>query len=53
MCALSGLAKVGVIAVEGTKLQANAWRNENLDYEQLARAISFTVVGRCLRDDDR
>src|SRR6187549_2474914 len=39
LCARSGLAKVGVIAVDGTKLQANASRNENLDYEQLAREI--------------
>jgi transposase len=38
-CARSGLAKVGVIAVDGTKVQANASRNENLDYEQLAREI--------------
>src|SRR5919202_5677911 len=34
-----GLRQVGVIAVDGTKLQANASRNENLDYEQLAREI--------------
>ena len=39
LCARSGLAKVGVIAVDGTKMQANASRNENLDYEQLAREI--------------
>ncbi len=39
LCARSGLAKVGVIAVDGTKLQANASRNENLDHEQLAREI--------------
>src|SRR3954471_13612218 len=39
LCARSGLATVGVIAVDGTKLQANASRNENLDYEQLAREI--------------
>jgi transposase len=39
LCARSGLANVGVIAVDGTKLQANASRNENLDYEQLARDI--------------
>ena len=39
LCARSGLAKVGVIAVDGTKVQANASRNENLDYEQLAREI--------------
>src|SRR3954463_10159205 len=39
LCARSGLAQVGVIAVDGTKVQANASRNENLDYEQLAREI--------------
>jgi transposase len=39
LCARSALAKVGVIAVDGTKVHANASRNENLDYEQLAREI--------------
>jgi transposase len=39
LCAKAGLAKVGVIAVDGTKVQANASRDENLDYEQLAREI--------------
>src|SRR3954471_4397453 len=39
LCARSGLAQVGVLAVDGTKVQANASRNENVDYEQLAREI--------------
>jgi transposase len=39
LCAHSGLAQVGVIAVDGTKVHANASRNENLDYEQIAREI--------------
>src|ERR671926_266994 len=39
LCARSGLVGVGVIAVDGTKLHANASRNENLDYDQLAREI--------------
>src|SRR4051812_11738229 len=39
LCARSGLVRVGVIAVDGTKLQANASRNENFHYEQLAREI--------------
>jgi transposase len=39
LCARSGLARVGVIAVDGTEVQANASRNENRDYEQLAREI--------------
>ena len=39
LCANAGLAKVGVIAVDGTKLHANASRDQNLDYGQLAREI--------------
>ena len=39
LCAQSGLAKVGVIAIDGTKVHANASRDANLDYEQLAREI--------------
>src|SRR3954470_11813720 len=39
LCAKAGLAKVAVIAVDGTKVHANASRDENLDYEQLAREI--------------
>src|SRR5436305_3866359 len=39
LCAEAGLAKVGVIAVDGTKVQANASRFANLDYEQIARQI--------------
>src|SRR3954447_16791795 len=39
LCARSGLVQVGVIAVDGTKVHANASRNENLDYERLAREV--------------
>src|SRR3954463_9483800 len=39
LCARHGLASVGVIAVDGTKLPGNASRNANVDYEQLAREI--------------
>jgi transposase len=39
LCAEHGLAKVGVIAVDGTKVPANASRDANRDYEQLAREI--------------
>ncbi|MEN3284353.1 MAG: hypothetical protein V7607_5493 [Solirubrobacteraceae bacterium] len=39
LCARSGLIRVGVIAVDGTKVHANASRNENRDYERLAREI--------------
>jgi transposase len=39
LCAKNGLASVGVIAVDGTKLPGNASRNATVDYEQLAREI--------------
>src|SRR5919205_831200 len=39
LCADAGLATVGVIAIDGTKVHANASRDRTMDYEQLARAI--------------
>jgi transposase len=39
LCAKAGLAKIGVIAVDGSKVHANASRDENVDYEQLAREV--------------
>jgi hypothetical protein len=39
LCAKQGLASVGVIAVDGTKVPGNASRNANVDYEQIAREI--------------
>src|SRR3954469_7741734 len=53
LCARSGLAKVGVIAVDGTKVQANASRNENLDYEQLAREIVEEAQAVDAAEDER
>jgi transposase len=52
LCARSGLAKVGVIAVDGTKVAANASRNENRDYEQLARAILEEVKAVDAAEDE-
>src|SRR3954464_3335214 len=39
LCEEAGLVKVGLIAIDGTKLHANASHHANLDYEQLAREI--------------
>jgi hypothetical protein len=39
LCAWAGLARVGVVAIDGTKLLANASRDANLDYEEIAREI--------------
>jgi transposase len=39
LCKEAGIVNVGVIAVDGTKVHANASHHNNLDYERLARAI--------------
>ncbi len=39
LCEGAGLVKVGLIAIDGTKLHANASHHANLDHEQLAREI--------------
>jgi transposase len=39
LCAKAGLVKVGVVAIDGTKVKANASPESNCDYEQLAREI--------------
>ena len=52
LCARSGLAQVGVLAVDGTKVQANASRNENLDYEQLAREIIEDAIATDQAEDE-
>jgi transposase len=51
LCARSGLAQVGVLAVDGTKVQANASRNENLDYERLAREIVEEAIATDAAED--
>ena len=39
LCARAGMVKVGVIAVDGTKVHANASHHSNRDYDQIAREI--------------
>jgi hypothetical protein len=39
LCKEAGLAKVGLIAIDGTKVHGNASHHCNLDYEQIAREI--------------
>jgi transposase len=39
LCARAGLVCTGVVAIDGTKLAANASREANSDYERIAREI--------------
>jgi transposase len=39
LCADAGLVRAGMIAIDGTKLHANASHHSNRDYEQIAKEI--------------
>src|ERR671934_2508192 len=52
LCARSGLATVGVIAIDGTKVAANASRNENLDYQQIARELIEQAIATDAAEDE-
>lgn len=39
LCADAGMVKLGVVAIDGTKVHANASQHANRDYEQIAKEI--------------
>jgi transposase len=39
LCARAGMVNVGTIALDGTRMEANAAREANLDFERIAREI--------------
>jgi transposase len=52
LCADGGLAAVGVLAVDGTKVHANASHHSNRDYEQLAREFLEEAAEIDRREDE-
>ena len=52
LCAEAGLVKTGVVAVDGTKLHANASHHANRDYEQIAREILAEAAETDRREDE-
>jgi transposase len=51
LCADAGLATVGVIAIDGTKVHANANRDRTMGFEDIARTIvEEAVTGEPARD---
>jgi transposase len=52
LCARAGLVSAGVVAIDGTKLYANASREANLDYERIAREIVAEARARDEAEDD-
>jgi transposase len=53
LCAKAGLVNVGVIAVDGTKLHANASDRSNLTYEQIARELLEQAEETDRAEDER
>ena len=53
LCAEAGLVRVGVIAVDGTKVQANASQQATRDYEQIAREILEEADAVDAAEDER
>ncbi len=51
LCAEAGLVGVGVLAIDGTKLHANASQHATRDYEQIAREI-LEEAGRVDAEED-
>src|SRR5215217_760662 len=53
LCAEAGLVEVGVVAIDGTKLHANASKDQNLGYEQIAREILAEADAVDRAEDER
>jgi transposase len=52
LCARAGLASVGVVAIDGTKISANASINANRDFGQIAREILAEAAEIDQREDE-
>jgi hypothetical protein len=52
LCARAGLASVGVVAIDGTKLSADASINANRDFGQIAREILAEAADIDPREDE-
>jgi transposase len=52
LCARAGLASVGVVAIDGTKMAANASSDANRDFGQIAREILAEAAEIDCREDE-
>ena len=52
LCRRAGLVRVGVVAIDGTKIAANAARTANRGYEQIAREILAEAAETDRREDE-
>jgi hypothetical protein len=52
LCARAGLASVGVVAIDGTKMSANAAINAHRDFGQIARELLAEAADTDRREDE-
>ena len=52
LCEKAGLVKVGVVAIDGTKISANASMDANRRYEQIARELLKEAAETDRREDE-
>jgi transposase len=53
LCDRAGLVRSGVVAIDGTKLHANASRDSNVDYDGVAREILAGAIAADEAEDER
>jgi transposase len=53
LCAKAGLVKPGIVAIDGTKLQADASRDSNFDYDRIAQEIIAEAIATDEAEDER
>jgi transposase len=53
LCAEAGLVRVGVVAIDGTKVHANASQHETRSYEEIAREILAEADAVDAAEDER
>ena len=53
LCAEAGSGRSGIVAIDGTKLHANASRDANVDYDQIAREIIAEAIATDEAEDEQ
>ena len=53
LCAKAGLVGSGIVAIDGTKLHANASRDSNFDYDRIAQEIIAEAIATDEAEDER
>ena len=52
LCDRAGLVASGIVAMDGTKFHANASRDANVDYDQIAREVIADAIATDEAEDE-